>query len=631
MINMPQKLYAAYCAGYAEVDSTKACFPLVENALRDAGLKAFTEEEARVVLEKSFGDNFPVDVLRQVLTWGLKKLRLKMRKGGYYVFAKEDSDGTRRSDFDEKFKRLVSEYKKYCLENGFPDEPEDKTGEKIVASLTAIDAAVLSRAKPDEAVANGRIEYSWYKFIEHCSDTNSWAFEFIMTLCLSNLRVESLLYAPQGALQLKGLTVYLDTPIVYALYGLSDETSNKQFERIVDELLKSGCRVQILDRNDTEFTESLRQTAEWAYGPRYAAVSASPSARAMKAKWPTKLECTMGCRERERELFNKGISIKATEYSRSEDRFQIDEMSLQKRIEALYRPSRNDSWTRERLVETDVTALSMIYRMRHGNVAYRLEHSQHVMLTQNSALAKAAKLFDRETRRKEHRKGAIPACVHSDLVATLLWVANPEAFGQYRKDRLLALCYEGKLPGAEMSKRFMDTLDEARRQKRITPESYVLLKCGTIVENILMRMTNGDAESVTVEMLEKILESIGDKQKRQFDKELQELNEQIAQQEDEIQDLRKTAEVMNKEQNAVDEREKRRAEKAESYAAWIVGIVVCMALIAVGCLIGAVVQQLAICATISAVAIVIELLRLGSSWSLIGILRCALARKLKEM
>ena len=630
-MNTSQKLFAAYCAGYAEVDSTKACYPLVENALRDAGLETFTEEQARGALERSFGNNFPADVLRQILTWGLKKLRLKLKNGVYSFTAPVESDGTARSGFDEKFKKLVAEYKRYCAENGYPDEPEDKTSEKIIASLEAIDASVLSRTKPAEAVVEGRIDYSWYKFIEHCSETGSWTFEFIMTLCLSNLRVESLLYAPQGALQLKGLTVYLDTPVVYALYGLSDETSNKQFERIVDELLRCGCRVQILDRNQTEFEESLQQTIEWTYGSRYAAVSASPSARAMKLRWSTKLECKVGCQERERELFNKGIVVRSTEYSRSEDRFQIDESSLQKKIETFYRPSKSDSWSWERLVQTDVTALSMIYRMRRGNTAYRLEHSQHVMITQNPALAKAAKLFDREVRRKEYRKGAMPACVHSDLVATLLWIANPKAFGQYRRDRLLALCCEGKLPSVEMSKRFMAILEQARAENRITPESYILLKCGTVVENILMQMTNGDESNITVETLTKILESIGDETKRKFEKERKVLSDQIAQQENEIQDLRKSAEERDKEQNVADERERMRAARAESFAGWIVAVGMILATTAAGCVVGALLQKLSLCIMVSASVMVIELCRLGSSWSLIGLLRRAVARKLKEM
>ena len=182
-----------------------------------------------------------------------------------------------------------------------------------------------------------------------------------------------------------------------------------------------------------------------------------------------------------------------------------------------------------------------------------------------------------------------------------------------------------------MSKRFMAILEQARAEKRITPESYILLKCGTVVENILMQMTNGDESNITVETLTKILESIGEEKKLEFEKERKVLSDQIAQQENEIQDLRKSAEERDKEQNVADERERRRAARAESFSGWIVGIGMILAITAAGCVVGALLQKLALCVMVSVAVMAIELWRLGSSWSLIGLLRRAVARKLKEM
>lgn len=635
MIDNTSKLYAAFCSGLVEVDAMASSYPIVANALQLAGLREFTEIEARRVLEKEFGELFPIGVVRQILDVGKRRNELQKR-GERYVFSGDRrGDSTEQADlFEKKLKSLVCNYAEYCKRNKYPCGDAQEVRNRLIDSLDSIDADVLAHSHAADAMSEGKIDYSLYKFIEHCSQHDVETFKFICEVCKRNLVIESLLYAPQSVPNLKTLSVYLDTPIVYALLGLSDDVSNELYPRMVEELKKLGCRVQILDRNNQEIDQALLTTVDWAFGSKFTILEASQSARVMRKKWKSDVECKTAILEARKEMSKKGFVVCPTEYKRNEDRYQIDEKALTKRISAMYGERQDVDSSLARKIAVDTVAIGMVYRMRHGNIAYKMEFANHLLLTTNTTLANAAKQFERQMRRENRQAMSVPACVHVDLVATLLWVRDQNNLQRYHRERLLALCGQCVNPSRGVMVKFSEQLEKARTDGKISDETYVLLRCGAVVEGALMRTTQGKSENVNDKTVERVLMQISAQERQKFESQRARFAEQLV-------DAKKTTEKLKSENESLlasneDLGREMSAHRenlmriANSVSLWAARSVALLLAVLVGMVTYLVFSSGVAAIVFGVLALLFELSRIGSHWSLIGGLYRWLRKELGE-
>lgn len=631
MIDESSKLYAAFCAGLVDVDATKTGYPIIENALLAAGLRTFSDVEAKRVLDREFGEVFPIGVIRQILTDGLKKMRLK-KKGDNYRFVVDGHEADQKTValFQARMDELIGAYVGYCKENDYPCESSAEARQKLIGALNCIDVDILIGSNAADAMAEGKIEFSLYKFIEHCSCHHSDLFKFICDVCQRNLIVESLLYAPTGTSNLRNLTIYLDTPIVYALLGLSDDASCDLYARMVTDLQSIGCRVMVMDRNQQEIDQALNATIDWAFSVNYSVLSASRSARIIRKKWHSALECRGAVMEAEKKLRNNGIVVRPTEYCRSEDRYQIDETALSECISKLYGSTCADDETTSRRVAVDAVAIGMIYRMRHGNVAFQLEYANHLLLTSNVALAKAAKRFERSMHKG---RMPVPACVHADLVAMLLWMRSDKDMDRYRKERMLALCSRGTELSPEIRSRFATVLEKRRAQAKISDEIYLLLRCGAVAEGAIMRVTQGNPSNVTDEALDRILKQLQEPNSRRTAEERAQYEEQLAEAKKSLGQLKmkNAALVQSRDKLETDaERNRERChEKALLISLWCARGFAVMGAVAVGVII-AICINVIMAAVACVVLLALEFWRIRSKWSLIALFRRKLTHKLEN-
>lgn len=622
------KLYAAYCSGLVDGDSRKACYPLVEAGLASSGVREFTEVEACQALEPLFGFLFEPDVMRQILQEGLRSRRLTIT-GRKYVIRSAKADTEILSRFDKNLDELINEYQKFCIDNKYNCRSSDDLRDWLIDSLCKIDAEVVAGCYSETLSKGGVVEYSLCKFIEYCSLYKEEVFNFITKLCLSNLRVESLAYSPVGVFNLSGLTVYIDTPIVYALVGLSDESSNGLYSRLVVSLKKLGCKIRILDRHWEEFLSGLHATQSWAFGPSYNAVSANVCARIIRQTWDTESECVAKVQERVKDLLTSGIAIVTTEYDRAEDRYQINETALTERICNLYMSQHNDADGRQKQITIDAVAISMIYRMRHGGLAYQIADARHLLITPNGTLAKACKLFDRAMRKVEKQKFVIPACIHSDLMASLIWVSDPEKFGSYQRDRMLAFCCQQSEPSQAVIGAFSRRIENSKAINEISDEGYVFLKCSAVVRQTLLRLTNGDVSAINEQIVSNVLESIAEKEREKFEEERMSFTAQLSRKDEKIKILEKDNKERCETQAAMEakietyQRNERRRCQRNAKAISVIVLLLVSVLVLVLCF-----YMGLSCFASSATAVMVflfELWRMGSSISLIGRLQRRLA------
>lgn len=626
------KLYAAYCSGLIDDNPRKACYPLVENALIDKGLDGFTDEDACRIVETEFGAPIDVGVVRQILQEGLVKGSLTIRNHKYH-FKTIKNNRDELSQFDSKIDSLIESYKEFCSNNKFDCKHED-IRTRFIDALDSIDAEVISGNFSDMLSHGDGVDYSLYKFIEECSLYDADTFDFITRLCFSNLRIESIAYTPGGSNNLSNLVVYLDTPIVYALVGLSDDASNKLYPRMVGALRNLGCKVRILDRHWDEFYSGIHMTRLWAYGPNYKAYAANVCAQVMRKTWPSATQCEAELRLRLEQLTRSGIAVANVEYDRSEDRYQIDELALEKRIRNHYLALHKEEDLRTKQIEIDAVAISLVYRLRHGGVAYQVENARHLLMTPNSTLAKACKLFDREMRKISRQKFAIPACIHADLVASLLWVSNPAKFGQYKKERLLALCYQNSNPSNAVVLKFSKQLEAAIETKSITDDVYVFMKCAAVVRDSLLRVTNGDAAAVNDQIVKTVYDAIAGDAKGRFDEERASFTEQLNRKNEIIKDLESENRDKDKEKADLQAQiagfQAKELKRQERNARMITIFLLVLASLIIGKILTKLGLHACFAYCVSITIFLFQIWRMGSKLSLIGRVRCCLVRQLSE-
>ena len=627
MNNTLHKLFAAYRSELVSASAVETCYPIVEHAISVNDVSEFSDVEAKRILDDQFGEIFPLAVVRQVLDVGVRRKALKRRAKQYaFVQSNKEDDKNKIEEFENRLDQIAELYVQFCRKNNFPCEDRDFARETLINSLNVIDAEILAHTHPADALTEGRIEFSLYKFINHCATHCPDDFSFLYKVCLTNLKVESLLYAPESTHDLKNLTIYLDTPVVYALLGLSDDASIDIYKKMLEGLRELGCQIRILDRNWSEIESSLRSTIEWAYGPKYHLASASPSARVMRKKWKGKAECEGALLQSQRRLESMGVIVRPTEYLRSEDRYQIDEAALGAKISSLYHiVGKKHCVQLEKMIEVDVVALSMIYRLRHGNLSYKIEYSNHLMVTSNATLAKASRQFDRQLRRANRQGPAIPACVHADLIATLLWVSQPSYMEDYQRNRMLALCYEGEMPSQKVLSDFAKHLEMDAKNGSVDRDTYQFLRRSSIVEDALMRVTNGREDYIDDEIVSRVMDCIKNTEREKFDAERARIDMQIRQVKAEASAIQRRNEGLCEKNKSLESRfvneSEKIVQKTETLASWFVACGFAAMFIIATLVLGVVFRRWIVTIGVGIMLFLFELYRMGSADSIIGRIR----------
>lgn len=484
------KMYAAYKAGYLGNNILNTYFSFIANMIAEEKLTVVED----TVIASKFKDRYTIDLplpfVRQVLGVGVHNKSFIENHGKYSVdveeLAKYRFDN---ADFNSLWGNLVSEFEAYCQANDVVIDTLDVSG-FILNILDDTDERILSGEKAEEHDGMTPVEYSWYRFVRENGEQQTDLYSFIAALSISNITRQALFHVGEYDADYSDLHIYLDSPIVFSLLGMDDESRTKSYKKLVEDMIKAKCSVHVLDHNFQEVDSIIARAAGWATSNQYDLRKANNAARFFHDSQMSESEISEYCESIEDKLNALGITVVQTSYDIYQNQFQEDESCLFDMVKQRYLEHGYElTQEKEDSIRIDVRSIIMVYRERKGQTATRLQSAKHIMLTSNNAIANVSKKYE-SNRSSQH--GHIPACISADLFGAILWLNSPLQLLEYQKQKLLADCYAFLKPDKMLLDKYIQSLDEARNADAIDEKKFLFLRTHKVVLDSLMDITKGD-------------------------------------------------------------------------------------------------------------------------------------------
>ena len=483
------KLHAAFKAGCLGENLFDTYFSFFANIIQNNNIKIINEIEIAKRFEDEYEINLPIPFVKQVLSVGIQNGCFIEDYGRYRV--SEDVIARFRfetSSFDAYWGMLKKEFLDYCNQLNIEMENID-VEEYILNLLDDTDDLIISFFETDMEKMDEK-QYAWYDFVKSQEEKGSELYTFIVAISASNIIREALFFTSDTRPDYSGLHIYLDSPIIFALLEMDEESRTRAYRILIKNMLEVGCSIQILDHNFQEIEGILARAAGWAVSTEYDIRKANNATRFFHDSGMTQEEIMEYCGALEKKLSDYNISVKNTNYDVYQNQFQEDEKLLFDMIQQKYSEHGYElSLEKEQTIRTDVRSIIMIYRERQGQTAVRIHKAKHLMLTSNNTIANVSKLYESN---KSVNAGHIPACISADIFGAVLWLNSPLEMMEYQKQKLLADCYSFLRPNQKLLDKYIQSLDDARNADEIDEKTFLFLRSHKVVLSSLMNVTKGD-------------------------------------------------------------------------------------------------------------------------------------------
>ena len=536
------KLYIAYKAGYLGDNILTSYFSFFANMISQEKITVIEDGAIAKKFLEWYSLELPLPFVRQVLGVGVKNNCFVEDHGKYSVVVEElEKYQFNETDFTIMWDQLIQAFSSYCKEDEI-DLPAD-VAEFILSELDKTDDKILSGEKvelsgekTDEGHEMSAAEFAWYSFIKLQGEKNSALFSFVSALSASNITKQALFYFGDETPDYSGLNVYLDSPIIFALLGMDEESRTQSYKTLIKDMQNANCSIHVLDHIFQEVDGIITRAASWATNTQYDLRKANKAARFFHDSRMSESDISEFCADLETKLNDLGITIIETHYDIYQDDFQEDETCLFDMVKSKYLENGYELLhEKEESIRVDVRSIIMIYRKREGQTATKLQNAKHIMLTSNNAIANVSKKYESS---KSLQSGHVPACISADLFGAILWLNSPMQLQEYQRKKLLADCYAYLKPDRKLLDKYIQSLDEARKADAIDEKKYLFLRTHPVVLDSLMDITRGDYARFNSNTYLEVYEDIQAKSQKQYKKEaeaheqtrlqLQQLEEQSA-------------------------------------------------------------------------------------------------------
>ena len=483
------KLQAAFAAGFLGTNLLEAYFPFLANIICSEKMTLIVPVKISESFKRRYGFEIPLTFIRSILSIGVQRGLFQYDKqyGRYYVVRNDiDGYGFDAHEFDSLWERLKLEFCRFACKANLAI-PENELDENLLKCIECHNDRVLSSADDEIIKPNDPLEFVWDSFVVEINRKDERLYEFIASVSLCNVIRDAKFFDGDARSKFSGMRIYLDTSIAFSVIGFDEEPRIALARYFVKQLRESGCQVLVFDHCKKEMERIIESANYWIHRSDYSIDKASPIARNFFERKLTEEDVIQILENLEDELGRFGIKVEETAYRTDDDRFQQDEIKLQKILECKYEESGRllDDIRRESIL-VDIRSLIFVYRNRRGYSPAHLYDARCLMVTFNMALNKTANEYARNVCRE-----SIPACMSVDIFSTALWFFSPVQMREYKKLQLLSDCYSATNPSKELLAKYVEALEIARQNGEIDDQKFILYKTSTLVRRPLAIVTRG--------------------------------------------------------------------------------------------------------------------------------------------
>jgi hypothetical protein len=482
--------------------------PFILQVLVEQKPERVTATVVRDQIRTQFGLDIPERPIQLVLKRLSRKHPIKREYGIYRItgILPDPRLVIKKSEAERHIQAVVSGLIEFSKLSGKEISTEDEAITALTVFLSMFDISCLrtylrgtviptiTEKHDSDAVLVGQ-------YILHLQKTDLERFESLMILVQGHMLANALLCpdlenAPKAY---KGVTFYLDTPLLIHLLGLEGQAKQAAMKDLIELLHKLGGSVATFSHSSKELERVLKGAAEFVNSPKGRGTIVMEARRIGTSRSDLLLLAgKIGDK-----LDKAGIKVKDTPPYIAQ--FQIDETTFQKVLED------EVSYFNPHAKEYDINSVRSIYVLRKGTSPSTLEKSKAVLVTSNVGFARAASEYGQ--RHEESRD--ISSVITNFSLANMAWLKAPMGAPSLPALEVLALAYAALQPSRDLLNKYLNEIDKLERQGKITARDHQLLRSSTLAQDELMRLTLGDEEALTEETVTETLRRVSSEIKRE--------------------------------------------------------------------------------------------------------------------
>lgn len=502
------------------------------------------------------------------------KQKLLHRESGIFYVEKNEvakyDNSSKQKEVSDKFTAIIKRIIEFAYEQFKMTVTEDEISDAIIHFLKHHDLDILFAARDLSVLPkvnnNAKNKYIISSYAIYAKEHEKEYFNALADLAIGNALACAILYSDTTySGRLKKLNLYLDTPLILTMIGLSGKFKEDAFEELLNMLKADQANLKILETTrgevDTILSNSLAMLEK---GEDNINIEKAPIAvKHCLDNGISASDLEMKIAGLEETLSNHGITkSKVPDYMESKD-FQIDEELLKQTIIDTYKIHSPDfvlTQSKDRTIDRDVKVLSGIYRFRRGFKPRSIRESKDLFVTSNTSLAYASRLYEQN---QDKDTKVVPSCLTDVFIGTVLWLQSPQKVIELNEKKFIADCYAAKQPSETLIKTYIAEVEKLRQNKRINQEEYYLLRSHQTAIKLLEEKTMGDPDEITGETIGDIIARIKANIKGQAEIDLQEERKQH----------QATKNELESQIERYEDRENRIDERAEEIATMIANII----------------------------------------------------------
>ena len=402
---------------------------------------------------------------------------------------------------------VISGLGEFSKGTGKPIENRDKAVTAICAFLAQFNipclrAYVRGTAIPTiEGQHNSQIVLV-SKYVIALQNTDPERFESFLVVVKGHMLANALLcpdlkHAPMSY---KGVTFYLDTPLLVWQLGLEGEPKQAAANSLVTLLLRLGATVATFSHSRDELETVITGAAQHIESPTGRGTIVMEARRS----GTTRSDLLVLAGQIDERLGDARIDVLST--PRHIEEFQIDETAFER---ALYLTG--VSYLNPRAKQHDINSVRSIYVLRAGTSPKIVERSKAVLVTSNAGFSRAA--FEYGQRYETSRD--VSSVITDFSLANMAWLKAPLGAPAVPMTELLAFSYAALQPSVALFEKYLSELEKLDKQGKITARDHQLLRSSQLAQAELMNLTLGEEEALTEQTVTETLRQVTEEIKKE--------------------------------------------------------------------------------------------------------------------
>ena len=476
--------------------------PFILQVLVDHQTKSITDNEVSKYICKHFGLKIPERTVHIVLQRFSREHYLKKDHGVYSISDNlpDPQITTKQADAERHIAAVIEGLRQFSQNTTKPIYSDKIAIDTICAFLNKFDITCLRAYLQGTAIPPiGEVKQTDIvrvsNYVQHLQQTNPERFQSFLILVQGHMLANALLCpdlhnAPRTY---REVSFYLDTPLLIHRLGLEGEVKQTAMCELIGLLSNLKGKVSVFSHSCEELKNVLQGAAAYLEKPD----GRGGIIREARMQGVTRSDLLLIAESIDDKLREAGIEVEVT--PQYKEKFQIDEtifdQVLEDEVKSYYNPNAKNY---------DINSVRSIYAIRKNRPALSLEKSRAVLVTSNTAFARAAYEYG-----KKHESSCDVSSVISDFsLANIAWLKAPMGAPSIPVTQLLAFSYAAVQPSTELLGKFLRKIDKLREQGTIPESDHQLLRSSPLVIPELMRLTLGEDASLTTETVTETLERI---------------------------------------------------------------------------------------------------------------------------